>query len=45
MARSGVPTVSQAVDAGRTAGLDAGVLEDWRPVLEPVAAAAYDRTA
>ncbi|MET8830691.1 metal-dependent phosphohydrolase [Streptomyces sp. NPDC004610] len=28
----------QADDAGRTAGLDAGVLEDWRTVLELVAA-------
>ncbi|MFD0374712.1 hypothetical protein [Streptomyces sp. NPDC127112] len=31
----------QAADAGRTAGLDAGLVEDWRPVLELVAAGAY----
>lgn len=29
----------QADDEGKTVGLDAGVLEDWRPVLESVAAA------
>ncbi|MFJ9038947.1 HD domain-containing protein [Streptomyces sp. NPDC102406] len=28
----------QAADAGKAAGLDAGVMEDWRPVLELVAA-------
>ncbi|MET8770019.1 hypothetical protein [Streptomyces sp. NPDC004658] len=28
----------QAVEEGRTAGFDAGVLEDWRTVLELVAA-------
>lgn len=31
----------QAAQAGRAAGLDAGVVEDWRPVLELVAAGAY----
>ncbi|MFE9633513.1 hypothetical protein [Streptomyces sp. NPDC006463] len=31
----------QAHDAAGAAGLDAGVLEDWRPVLELVAAGAY----
>ncbi|MCF3178820.1 hypothetical protein IPZ70_02485 [Streptomyces polychromogenes] len=30
----------QAAEAGRTAGLDAGLVEDWRPVLELVAAGA-----
>ncbi|GAA3308896.1 hypothetical protein GCM10020295_72130 [Streptomyces cinereospinus] len=29
----------QADEAGRVVGLDAGVLEDWRTVLELVAAA------
>ncbi|MFE2282900.1 hypothetical protein ACFXDJ_01790 [Streptomyces sp. NPDC059443] len=38
-----------AAEAGRRAtgpdaDADAGVLEDWRPVLELVAAGAYDRT-
>lgn len=40
-----VDSLNQAAEAGRAAGLDAGVLEDWRPVLELVAAGAYDRTA
>ncbi|GAA0285147.1 hypothetical protein GCM10010302_24250 [Streptomyces polychromogenes] len=31
----------QAAQAGRAPGLDAGVVEDWRPVLELVAAGAY----
>ncbi|MFF4643149.1 hypothetical protein [Streptomyces sp. NPDC001389] len=31
----------QAAQAGRGAGLDAGVVEDWRTVLELVAAGAY----
>lgn len=31
----------RAAEAGRAAGLDAGVVEDWRPVLELVAAGAY----
>lgn len=31
----------QAAQAGRAACLDAGVVEDWRPVLELVAAGAY----
>ncbi|MEV7547093.1 hypothetical protein [Streptomyces sp. NPDC089915] len=31
----------QAAQAGRAAGPDAGVVEDWRPVLELVAAGAY----
>ncbi|MBW5480511.1 HD domain-containing protein [Streptomyces bambusae] len=35
----------QADDAGKVVGLDAGVLEDWRPVLELVAAGAYARMA
>ncbi|MFJ3921519.1 HD domain-containing protein [Streptomyces sp. NPDC090022] len=34
----------QADDAGKVVGLDAGVMEDWRPVLELVAAGAYDHT-
>ncbi|MFE3767074.1 hypothetical protein ACFXPI_35565 [Streptomyces sp. NPDC059104] len=34
-------TLRQAARAGRAAGLDAGVMEDWRPVLELVAAGAY----
>ncbi|MFG2616343.1 hypothetical protein ACGFXC_01850 [Streptomyces sp. NPDC048507] len=34
-------TLRQAARAGRAAGLDAGVVEDWRPVLELVAAGAY----
>ncbi|MFC7309683.1 inositol oxygenase family protein [Streptomyces monticola] len=32
-------TLRQADDAGKVVGLDAGVLEDWRSVLELVAAA------
>ncbi|MET9469609.1 hypothetical protein ABZY44_33415 [Streptomyces sp. NPDC006544] len=40
-----VEALRLAVDAGRgSGGGDAGVLEDWRPVLELVAAGAYDRT-
>lgn len=35
----------QADDAGKVAGLDAGVMEDWRAVLERVAAGAFARTA
>ncbi|MFD9356884.1 HD domain-containing protein [Streptomyces sp. NPDC060031] len=35
----------QADDAGKVVGLDAGEMEDWRPVLELVAARAYERTA
>ncbi|MEV7419626.1 inositol oxygenase family protein [Streptomyces sp. NPDC089919] len=31
----------QADDSGKVVGLDAGVLEDWRPVLELVADRAY----
>ena len=31
-------SLRQACDAGRVAGLDAGVLEDWRTVLELVSA-------
>ncbi|WSK67424.1 hypothetical protein OG295_03955 [Streptomyces sp. NBC_01276] len=34
-------TLRQAARAGRAAGLEAGVMEDWRPVLELVAAGAY----
>ncbi|MFD3473374.1 inositol oxygenase family protein [Streptomyces sp. NPDC058695] len=30
-------TLRQADDAGKVVGLDAGVMEDWRPVLELVA--------
>ncbi|MET9883233.1 HD domain-containing protein [Streptomyces sp. NPDC006430] len=37
-------TLRQADDAGKVAGLDAGALEDWRSVLELVAAGAYART-
>ncbi|MFE2874407.1 HD domain-containing protein [Streptomyces roseus] len=37
-------TLRQADDAGKVVGLDAGVMEDWRPLLEPVAARAYGRT-
>ncbi|WP_374103675.1 hypothetical protein [Streptomyces sp. ISL-86] len=37
-------TLRQADDAGKVAGLDAGVMEDWRPVLELVAAGAYAHT-
>ncbi|OAH16343.1 HD domain protein [Streptomyces jeddahensis] len=32
-------TLRQADDSAKVAGLDAGVMEDWRPVLELVAAA------
>ncbi|MBC9713782.1 HD domain-containing protein [Streptomyces sp. TRM66268-LWL] len=32
-------TLRQADDAGKVVGLDAGVMEDWRPVLELVASA------
>lgn len=39
-----VEALRLAVDAGRGSGPEAGVLEDWRPVLELVAAGAYDRT-
>lgn len=39
-----VASLRHARDAAAAAGLDAGVLEDWRPVLELVAAGAY-RTA
>ncbi|MBT2450536.1 hypothetical protein J7F03_26365 [Streptomyces sp. ISL-43] len=39
-----VEALRLAVDAGRSPGPGAGVLEDWRPVLELVAAGAYDRT-
>lgn len=35
-----VATLRQAHDAATTSGLDAGVLEDWRPLLELVAAGA-----
>ncbi|MFI1171122.1 inositol oxygenase family protein [Streptomyces melanogenes] len=39
-------TLRQADDAGKVVGLDVGVMEDWRPVLELVAArhggGAYD---
>ncbi|MCX3063508.1 HD domain-containing protein [Streptomyces beihaiensis] len=34
-------TLRQADDAAKVAGLDAGVLDDWRPVLELVAAGAH----
>ncbi|MFE4722392.1 inositol oxygenase family protein [Streptomyces sp. NPDC056728] len=30
-------TLRQADDAGKVVGLDAGVMEDWRPVVELVA--------
>lgn len=36
-----VASLRQARDAAAAAGLDAGVLEDWLPVLELVAAGAY----
>ncbi|MCX5192979.1 hypothetical protein OOK31_03565 [Streptomyces sp. NBC_00249] len=32
----------RAAEAGGVTGLDAGIVEDWRPVLELVAAGAYD---
>ncbi|MEY2227101.1 metal-dependent phosphohydrolase [Streptomyces sp. BF23-19] len=35
-----VATLCQARDSAAAAGLDAGVLEDWRPLLELVAAGA-----
>ncbi|MFD5145717.1 hypothetical protein [Streptomyces sp. NPDC058401] len=38
-------SLGHAAEAGRVAVLDAGVLEDWRPVLELLAAGAYGRTA
>lgn len=34
-------SLRHALDTAGAAGLDAGVLEDWRPVLELVAAGAY----
>ncbi|MGR8007100.1 inositol oxygenase family protein [Streptomyces hypolithicus] len=34
-----VLSLRQADDAGKVVGLDAGVMEDWRPVLKGVAAA------
>ncbi|WST27306.1 HD domain-containing protein [Streptomyces xanthophaeus] len=34
-------TLRQADDAGKVPGLDAGSMEDWRPVLDLVAAGAY----
>lgn len=37
--------LAHAAEAGRLPGPDAGVLEDWRPVLELVAAGTYGRTA
>lgn len=39
-----VDALCRAAEAGRAGGPDAGVLEDWRPVLELVAAGAYGRT-
>ncbi|MFJ8017199.1 hypothetical protein [Streptomyces sp. NPDC096339] len=39
--REAAATLRQARDASVAAGLDAGVLEDWQPVLELVAAGAY----
>ncbi|MFD7256229.1 hypothetical protein [Streptomyces sp. NPDC059874] len=39
--REAAATLRQARDAAAASGLDAGVLEDWRPVLELVAAGAY----
>lgn len=33
-----VQSLRQACEAGKVAGLDAGVLEDWRTLLELVAA-------
>jgi predicted HD phosphohydrolase len=35
-------TLRQADDEGKTVGLDAGVMEDWRPVVETVAAAHHE---
>ncbi|WP_329376691.1 hypothetical protein OG625_04140 [Streptomyces sp. NBC_01351] len=40
-AREAAATLRQAREAAAAAGLDAGVLEDWQPVLELVAAGAY----
>ncbi|MYW44097.1 hypothetical protein [Streptomyces sp. SID161] len=37
LADDGLPRLRQADEEARTAGLDAGVLEDWRTVLELVA--------
>ncbi|MER7173230.1 inositol oxygenase family protein [Streptomyces mesophilus] len=37
-------TLRQADDAGKVVGLDAGVMEDWRPVLELVAGAVGQAT-
>ncbi|MEV6652969.1 inositol oxygenase family protein [Streptomyces sp. NPDC051219] len=34
-------TLRQADDAGKVVGLDAGIMEDWRPVLELVSAAQW----
>ncbi|MGW7102164.1 inositol oxygenase family protein [Streptomyces sp. NPDC054838] len=34
----------QADDAGKVVGLDAGVMEDWRPVLQLAAAGQFART-
>ncbi|MFE2168663.1 metal-dependent phosphohydrolase, partial [Streptomyces sp. NPDC059447] len=39
--REAAATLRQARDAAVASGLDAGVLEDWQPVLELVAAGAY----
>ncbi|MFI8497018.1 hypothetical protein ACIGFK_00600 [Streptomyces sp. NPDC085524] len=39
--REAAAILRQARDASVTAGLDAGVLEDWQPVLELLAAGAY----
>ncbi|MFD9728298.1 hypothetical protein, partial [Streptomyces sp. NPDC059072] len=39
--REAAATLRQARDVAAAAGLDAGVLEDWQPVLELVAAGAY----
>ncbi|MGW6706201.1 hypothetical protein ACWGDE_15090 [Streptomyces sp. NPDC054956] len=41
---SDIEALRLAVGAGRGPGPAAGVLEDWRPVLELIAAGAYDRT-
>ncbi|MHC0430358.1 HD domain-containing protein [Streptomyces sp. O3] len=38
-------TLRQAVAGARVAGLNAGIMEDWRPVLELVADAAHGGTA
>ncbi|MGW1766173.1 inositol oxygenase family protein [Streptomyces sp. NPDC002073] len=39
---AGAVILRQADDAGKVVGLDAGVMEDWRPVLELVAAGRHD---